>query len=231
MIFCFVHAKQLSDGVMTKKVWLAAATALIAGLVAAGAAYGHVYEQKYIVEAVITPLNEEHHIITSAEVWKTVVYRDPIRLHTVVRVFGEALHFVYEGKDYFLLKRGAHSTSAGAFDLLRDCLGINVTADYSRAEALGQCTVKSYLPMIVRANDSGELERLEPGRIAGLYPDFIIDLRVRPTRLSPGYELEQSFPWISELPVSLPSSRPFTIPEEGGFAGNRHYQKDFVVRE
>lgn len=34
MIFCFVHAKRGGD-VMTAKIWLAAATALITGLVGA----------------------------------------------------------------------------------------------------------------------------------------------------------------------------------------------------
>lgn len=87
---------------MKRKVWLAAGAAVVAGMLAIGAASGQIYDQKYIVQAVITPLDEDHPIITSSEVWETVVYRDPVRLHTVVRVFGEALHFVYKGKDYFL---------------------------------------------------------------------------------------------------------------------------------
>lgn len=115
------RACETGGGVVTRKVWLAAATALIAGLVAVGAASGHIYDQKYVVEAVITPLDVRQPVITTSEVWKTVVYRDSTRFYTVVRVFGEALQFEFGGDDYFLLKRGANNSSAGAFDPMREC--------------------------------------------------------------------------------------------------------------
>lgn len=157
----FVHAKRWGDSVMTKKVWLAATTALIAGLVVVGAASGQIYEQKYVVEAIITPLDAEQPTITASEVWETVAYRDSTRFHTVVRVFGEALHFDFGGLDYFLLKRGANNSSAGAFDPMRECLGIDSLAEYSDAGPLQTCEVRGWPPMLVRIGEGGSIERLE----------------------------------------------------------------------
>lgn len=83
------RACETGGGVVTRNVWLAAATALIAGLVAVGTASGQIYEQKYIVEAVITPLDVSQPAITTSEVWETVAYRDPARPQIVVRVFAK----------------------------------------------------------------------------------------------------------------------------------------------
>ncbi len=217
---------------MAKKTWLAAATALIAGLVAAGAAYGHIYDQKYVVEAIITPLDVSQPAITTSEVWETVVYRDSTRFHTVVRVFGEALHFEFGGDDYFLLKRGANNSSAGAYDPLRECLGIRYLADYERATGLiGDCSISARTLMVVKVGDDGEIERLERESSAEPYPEFAIKFFIRPTSASPSYELTDQFPWISNLEHYEPSVLPTKIPEEGNFVPAKHYQKDFVVRE
>lgn len=227
----FVHAKRWGDSVMTKKVWLAATTALIAGLVAVGAASGQIYEQKYVVEAIITPLDAEQPTITASEVWETVAYRDSTRFHTVVRVFGEALHFEFGGLDYFLLKRGANNSSAGAFDPMRECLGIDSLAEYSDAGPLQTCEVRGWPPMLVRIGEGGSIERLERQSASEPYPEFTIEFRVSPTTSSPSYSLLSRFPWIAELPQHEPSSLPVKIPEEGRFSMSKHYRKDFALRE
>lgn len=216
-----------------RRIWLAGILAVaLTGVFAVGAAFSQIYQQNYIVEAIITPVaSPELPALHVSNVWSTIVYRDATRFHTVVRVFGEALHFEFQNDDYFILKRGANSTSAGAFDLLRECLGIRRLADYSSAGALEQCSVKSHIPMLVKVDDDGSIERVRQDRVSGLYPEFFMEIRVSPTRLNPDYDLIGRFPWISDLPVSLPSSRPFTIPEEGGFADAEHYQKDFVVEK
>lgn len=215
---------------MKRKVWLAAGAAVVAGMLAIGAASGHIYDQKYVVEAIVTPLDASQPTITVSEVWETVAYRDSTRFHTVVRVFGEALHFEFGGHDYFLLKRGANNSSAGAFDPMRECLGIDALSEYAAAGPLRDCELIGWPPMLIRVDDNGDIQRLERQAASEPYPDFTIEFRVSPTASSPSYSLLPRFPWIAELPQHEPSSLPVKIPEEGPFSMNKHYQKDFVVR-
>lgn len=215
---------------MKKRVWVGAA-AMVAGLLAVGAASAQIYEQKYIVEAVITPLEGDLPPITAYEVWETVVYRDSNPFDTVVRVFGEALHFEFEGEDHFLLKRGANNSSAGAYDPLRECLGISSLADYQVAPELkGDCRITARTLMVVKVDEEGHIERISRPSSKDPYPEFSVEFLVRPTDEEPSYELLAEFPWISELKPYEPSVLPTAIPEEGNFVPARHYQKDFVVQ-
>ncbi len=215
---------------MKRKVWLAVGAAVIAGMLAIGAASGQVYNQKYVVEAVITPLDADEAKITTSEVWETVAYRDAARFHTVVRVFGEALHFEFGGDDYFLLKRGANNSSAGAYDPMRECLGIDALSEYATAGSLQDCELIGWPPMLIKVGDDGDIERLERQAASEPYPEFTIVFRVRPTGEHPEYSLLPEFPWIADLPERERSALPVTIPEEGRFSMSKHYQKDFVVR-
>lgn len=217
---------------MKRKAWLAAGVAVLAGMLAIGAASGQIYDQKYVVEAIVTPLDAEQHTITVSEVWETVAYRDSTRFHTVVRVFGEALHFEFGGDDYFLLKRGANNSSAGAFDPMRECFGIRRLADYETAPDLTEeCRITARTLMVVRVDDDGNIERIKRPSSADPYPDFAIAFLIRPTSEGPSYDLVDRFPWIEKLPPYEPSVLPTNIPEEGNFVPAKHYQKDFVVQK
>jgi hypothetical protein len=216
---------------MKRKVWLAAGAAVVAAMLAIGAASGQIYDQKYVVEAIITPLDAEQPAITTSEVWETVAYRDSTRFHTVVRVFGEALHFEFGGDDYFLLKRGVNNSSAGPYDPLAECFGIRRLADYGNApELTADCRITARTLMVVRVDDAGRIERINRPSSADPYPEFAVEFVISPTRANPHYDLTTRFPWIAELPEHEPSTLPVKIPEEGPFSMSKHYQKDFVVR-
>ncbi|MBL8597371.1 MAG: hypothetical protein JNL14_06500 [Devosia sp.] len=199
-----------------------------------GAAVGlasPIYEQRYVVEATITSKSDPYAApIKVSEIWHTIVYRDLKRFHTVVRVFGEALYFEFNGEDYFALKRGSNNSSAGAYDPLRECFGIRSLSDYGNLGDLTSCEIVSRTPMIVRTDASGIVERLSPDPSTDPDRPFEIEYRITPTNSVPSYELARSFPWIADLQVSEPSGMPFTIPEEGIFANAKHYHKDFEVR-
>lgn len=202
------------------------------GMVAFAAVTAPIYQQSYVVEATITPLNaEDGPPITVSEVWSTLVYRDATRFHTVVRVFGEALHFKFRGEDHFLLKRGANNSSAGAYDPLKECFGLESLSDYEGAPNLADdCRITKRTLMVVKADNDGEIERLVRSSSADPYPDFAVDFVVRPSNDDPSYQLVARFPWINDLLEHERSSLPVKIPEEGRFSMSRHYQKDFVVR-
>jgi hypothetical protein len=172
--------------------------------------------------------------IEVSETWETVVYRDLKRFGSVVRVFGEALHFVYDGEDYFLLKRGVNNSSVGAYDPLRECLGIKSLADYGNAQELelvGECRLTERTPMLVKVNADAGIERVSRPGPNDTYQMFSVDFRVRPTSDRPSYELASRFPWIADLPIYEKSVLPTEIPEHGNFVPAKHYQKDFVVQE
>ncbi|MDC9824834.1 hypothetical protein PRN20_13950 [Devosia sp. ZB163] len=206
-------------------------SAVLASLLALSSASAQVFEQKYAVEAVITPTTGEQPAIRVSEVWETVVYRDSARHQLVARVFGEALHFEIGDDDYFALKRSYSGSSAGTFDPLRECLGLDSLSDYDRAGFLSStCTLKTRTPMVVKVGDHGGFERLRRASPADAYPEFAVEFTITPTTLQPSYDLAARFPWIEELPVTEPSVLPPTIPEGGNFIPAKHYQKDFVVK-
>jgi hypothetical protein len=118
----FMYSIRQGEGVVKRNA-LVGMAALFTTMLTVGAGHAQIFEQKYLVEAQITPLKGDEPTITVSEVWETIVYRDATRHDLVRRVFGEALHFEYEGADYFALKRGYNGSSAGAFDPLRECLG------------------------------------------------------------------------------------------------------------
>jgi len=215
------------------KIWLVTlGLVALTAAAAMGAVAAPIYKQNYVVEATITPLANPEEAIKVSEVWSTVVYRDLSRFHTVVRVFGEALHFEFAGEDYFALKRGANNGSAGAFDLLRECLGIEYLADYESAAQLATgCQVTERTPMIVKVDAAGLIERLSRERSSDPYSQFDVEVSVKPTDRWPSYELMERFPWIGEMQEYEPSVLPTKIPEEGAFVDAKHYQKDFVVHQ
>ena len=214
-----------------RNFWLFAGSAVLASLLALNSASAEVYQQKYAVEAVITPTTGDQPPIRVSEVWETLVYRDSARHQLVARVFGEALHFEIGDDDYFALKRSYSGSSAGAFDPLRECLGLDSISDYDRAGSLSStCTLKTRTLMVVKVGDYGGFERLRRANPADAYPEFAVEFTVSPTTLEPSYDLASRFPWIEELPVSEPSVLPSTIPESGNFIPAKHYQKDFVLQ-
>jgi len=214
------------------RYWMVGIAVVAGGMLALGVASANIYEQKYVVEAVITPLAGDQAPIKVSETWETIVYRDLARPGSVARVFGEALHFVYDGEDYFLLKRAANNRSAGAYDPLRECLGIKYFADYGGAQHLTEeCRLAERTPMIVRVDADGRIERLSRPSSKHPYELFSIDVRVRPYASGPSYELAARFPWIADLPLSEGSLLPNEVPEQGAFVPAKYYQKDFVVQE
>lgn len=215
--------------VKTHMKWLwGAGTVLVLGTLAFGAVTAPIYNHNYLVEAVITPNSAVASPIVVEEVWSTLVYRDLRRANTLARVFGEALHFEFDGDDYFILKRAG--TSAGAYDLLAECLEIDTLSDYSQAGPPIDCTIIQLPPMVVKVDDRGVIERIPRDRRTGTYPEFTISVNIAPTNKEPAYELVEQFPWIGELPPYEASVLPTPIPESGLFVPARHYQKDFVVK-
>jgi hypothetical protein len=214
------------------KIILAGIISVVAmGMVAFAAVTAPIYQQSYVVEATITPLDADNGPpITVSEVWSTLVYRDATRFHTVVRVFGEALHFNFGGEDHFLLKRGSNNSSAGAYDPLKECLGLKYLADYETApDLMDECVLSVRTPMVVKADRDGRIERLSHSKSPASYADFSIEFLVRPTVADPSYELTDQFRWIDDLKPYEDSVLPTNIPEEGNFVPASHYQKDFVV--
>ncbi len=213
------------------KRWLVIPAAIVAvGGLAWAAVAAPIYEQNYVVEATVTPLDKGEREIVVSEVWKTLAYRDLERFYTVLRVFGEALHFEYRGDDYFVLKRRQAGSSVGAYDPLRECLGLEHLKDYEKAPQLTtKCELETRPPMVVKVGPTGEIERVSRTPDGVAYPEFAIRFEVAPTGDQPSYQLRERFPWISELLKHERSSLPVKIPEEGSFTPSRYYEKDFVV--
>ena len=213
------------------KRWLVIPGAIVAAVGLAWAAVAApIYEQNYVVEATVTPLDKSEPEIVVSEVWKTLAYRDLTQFYTVLRVFGEALHFQYQGADYFVLKRRQAGSSVGAYDPLRECLGLEHLKDYESAPRLTTpCVLETRPPMVVKVGPTGEIERVSRTSDGIAYPEFVIRFEVTPTGDWPSYQLVERFPWISELLKHERSSLPVKIPEEGRFTPSRYYEKDFVV--
>ena len=216
---------------MNSQLKLIACTAALAiGTSSVGAVEVPIYQADYLVEATITPTDASASDAFSVEeVWSTLVYRDARQADTFVRVFGEALHFEFDGEDYFILKRAG--SSAGAYDLLAECLGIDTIKAYANAGLPTECTIAQFPPMVVKVSDDGVIERISRDGPNGAYPDFSVVVRVRPTDGKPSYDLVARFPWIADLPEYEPSILPPEIPESGMFVPAKHYRKDFVVTE
>ena len=215
----------------TQRTWLTVIV-VIAGIVALAwsAVAAPIYEQNYTLQATITPLDKSEPEIVVSEVWTTLAYRDLEQFYIVLRVFGEALHFEYRGEDYFVLKRRQAGSSVGAFDPLRECLGLEHLKDYETAPKLtAPCVLETRPPMVVKVGASGEIERVSRTSDGVAYPEFAIRFEVTPTGGQPSYQLREHFPWISELLKHERSSLPVKIPEEGPFTPSRYYEKDFVV--
>lgn len=189
-----------------------------------------IYEQRYIVQATVTPLDKSEPEIVVSEVWTTLAYRDLTEFYIVLRVFGEALHFEYRGEDYFILKRRANDGSAGAYDPLRECLGLEHLKDYENGPRLIEpCVLERRPPMVVKVSATGEIECLPKPPEGGTYPAFALQVEITPTGARPSYDLVDRFPWISKLLKHERSSLPVKIPEEGRYTPSRYYEKDFVV--
>lgn len=213
------------------KRWLVIPAAIVVagGLVWAAVA-APIYEQNYVVQATITPIDKSEPEIVVSEVWKTLAYRDLEQFYIVLRVFGEALHFEYQGEDYFVLKRRQAGSSVGAYDPLRECLGLERLRNYETAPKLAApCVLETRPPMVAKVGPTGEIERVSRTSDGVAYPEFAIRFEVTPTRDQPSYQLRERFPWISELLKHERSSLPVKIPEEGRFTPSRYYEKDFVV--
>jgi hypothetical protein len=208
--------------------------AVIVGVAALawGAVAAPIYEQNYTVQATVTPLDKSEPEIVVSEVWTTLAYRDLTEFYIVLRVFGEALHFEYRGEDYFVLKRRANDGSAGAYDPLRECLGLEHLKDYENGPRLAEpCVLERRPPMVVKVSATGEIERLPKPAEGGTYPAFALQVEIAPTGAKPSYQLVDRFPWISQLLEHERSSLPVKIPEEGSFTPTRYYRKDFVVEK
>ena len=217
----------------TQRTWLTVIAVMVGvAALAWGAVAAPIYEQRYAVQATVTPLDTSEPEIVVSEVWTTLAYRDLEEFYIVLRVFGEALHFEYRGEDYFVLKRRANDGSAGAYDPLRECLGLEHLKDYESAPRLtGPCVLERRPPMVVKVGADGVIERLPKPPEGGTYPAFAVRVEITPTGARPSYELADRFPWISDLLEHERSSLPVKIPEEGRFTPSRYYEKDFVVEK
>ncbi len=218
---------------MGNKSLVAAAVAVGAiGTAGVAALAAPIYEQTYEVEAIVTPLRANGEPIAVSETWSTLVYRHPTKFYNVLRVFGEALHFEFEGEDYFALLRGASNSSAGAFDVLRECLDLKYLKDYETAPPLSaECSITDRTPMVVKVGSAGDIYLVDRLSSRDTYPSFDIEFVVRPSGGAPNYNLADQFPWIAKLPEGERTSLPPEIPEEGSFVPSKYYRKDFGVQK